>query len=70
MTLVMLALTPLLVIAGAGIALITARLSSSAAAAYADANSIAQESLANIRTVASFNGQRKALMSYLGVRSL
>jgi ABC-type bacteriocin/lantibiotic exporter with double-glycine peptidase domain len=68
MTLVLLAITPLLVLCGAGIALMTARLSSKAAEAYAEANTIAQDALASIRTVTSFNAQKKTLSTYSAVR--
>lgn len=60
----MLAITPLLVIAGAMIAVMTTRLSTKAAEAYAEANTIAQDALASIRTVTSFNAQKKTLATY------
>lgn len=68
MTLVLLAITPLLVLSGAAIAMMTARLSSKGAEAYAEANAIAQDALANVRTVASFNAQKKTLSTYVAVR--
>ncbi len=64
----LLAITPLLVLSGAAIAMMTGRLSSKSAEAYAEANAIAQDALANIRTVTSFNAQKKTSSTYAAVR--
>lgn len=65
----MLAITPLLVISGAMIAMMTTRLSSKAAEAYTEANTVAQDALASIRTVTSFNAQKKTLATYGAVHA-
>lgn len=61
MTLVLLAVTPLLAVVGAAVASVMGGMSTKANTAYAHANGIVQESLSNIRTVAAFNGQEQTV---------
>ncbi|KFM27090.1 ABC transporter B family member 4 [Auxenochlorella protothecoides] len=64
MTLVMLAVTPLLMIAGFLIATLVARLTSRMNQAYAGANTLATQTLSNVRTVYAFNGEQRSLKGY------
>ncbi|EFN58606.1 hypothetical protein CHLNCDRAFT_34209 [Chlorella variabilis] len=64
MTLVMLAVTPFLAGMGFMISVFMARNTSKINTAYADANSIAQQALGNIRTVYAFNGEERTLEAY------
>eukprot|EP00891_Asterochloris_glomerata_P003655 jgi/Astpho2/3655/e_gw1.00059.3.1_t len=64
MTLVILALTPLLALAGTSIALALGRMDTASSKAYAAANGIATEALAAVRTVLSFNGEQRTLERY------
>ena len=66
MTLVMLAITPLLIVAGFLIATLVAKLTTRMNRAYAMANSLATQALSNIRTVYAFSGEPRSLESYKG----
>lgn len=59
MTLVLLAVMPLLAGAAFGIATFMGKKEATASAAYATANGIVQEALSGIRTVISFNGEKR-----------
>lgn len=61
MTLVLLAVTPLLAVVGAAVAVVMGGMSTKANTAYARANGIVQEALSNIRTVVAFNGQEQTV---------
>lgn len=67
MTLVILAATPVLAGVGVAIGIVMANLGKKAADAYAQASSIVNETLGNVRTVLAFNGAEKAVASYDGV---
>jgi len=64
MTLVLLSLLPLLAGTGFAISVLVTRLSSALNRAYADANSLAQQALANVRTVYAFNGEERTVNDY------
>ena len=59
MTLVLLAVTPLLAVVGTAVAVVLGRMDTRANTAYAAANGIVQEALSGIRTVISFNGEKR-----------
>ena len=61
MTLVLLAVTPILAVVGTAVAVVLGRMDTRANAAYATANGIVQECLANVRTVVAFNGQKESV---------
>ncbi|KAK9810283.1 hypothetical protein WJX72_007941 [[Myrmecia] bisecta] len=65
MTLVILAVTPLLAGAGAILAIYMGKMSTKAGDAYGRANSIASEALASIRTVVAFNSEQNTLQTYM-----
>ncbi|ESQ39344.1 hypothetical protein EUTSA_v10001285mg [Eutrema salsugineum] len=64
LTLVMLSSIPLLVIAGAGLAIVIARTASHGQTAYAKAAIVVEQTIGSIRTVASFTGERQAISNY------
>ncbi|KDD76691.1 ABC transporter, partial [Helicosporidium sp. ATCC 50920] len=64
MTLVMLAVMPVLIVMGFLMSTLIARLTSKMNAAYADANALAQATLGNMRTVYAFNGEVRSLDTY------
>ena len=64
MTLVLLAVTPLLAVVGTAVAVVLGRMDTRANTAYAHANGIVQESLANVRTVVAFNGQEQTVRRF------
>ena len=67
LTLVLLALTPLLVLAGAFINKAISSGTEQMTKGYTDANVIATQSIANIRTVASFQAEESMLAKFAGV---
>ena len=64
LSLVVLAAIPALVITGAVCGIFTARLQAKASRAYSRAGGIAQEAVANIRTVAAFGREEATLKNY------
>ncbi|XP_061961245.1 ABC transporter B family member 21-like [Populus nigra] len=64
LTLVMLSSIPLVVIAGAGLAIIIARMASRGQTAYAKAATVVEQTIGSIRTVASFTGEKQAISNY------
>ncbi|GAB4820940.1 hypothetical protein N2152v2_007986 [Parachlorella kessleri] len=64
MTLVMLSVLPLLAGLGYFMSVFMGRFTSKINSSYADANSIAQQALANIRTVYSFSGEERTSQAY------
>ena len=70
MTLVMLAFMPVLVATGYFIGLAMTRITVESNKAYATASSLAQQALANIRTVFAFNGEKRTVDDYDGALTL
>ncbi|CAG7873565.1 unnamed protein product [Brassica rapa] len=64
LTLVMLSSIPLLVMAGAGLAIVIARTASRGQTAYAKAAVVVEQTIGSIRTVASFTGEKQAISNY------
>ncbi|KAH0878680.1 hypothetical protein HID58_066074 [Brassica napus] len=64
LTLLTLAVVPLIAIAGGGYALIMSTISKKSEAAYADAGKVAEEVLSQVRTVYAYVGEEKAVNSY------
>ncbi|KAF8106988.1 hypothetical protein N665_0129s0057 [Sinapis alba] len=64
LTLVMLSSIPLLVMAGAGLAVVIARTASRGQTAYAKAAVVVEQTIGSIRTVASFTGEKQAISNY------
>ncbi|CAN6331337.1 unnamed protein product [Urochloa humidicola] len=64
LTLVMLATIPPLVLAGAVMSSVVARMASLGQAAYADAAAVVEQTVGSIRTVASFTGEKRAVDKY------
>ncbi|CAN8314385.1 unnamed protein product [Cochlearia groenlandica] len=64
LTLVMLSSIPLLVMAGAGLAIVIAKTSSHGQTAYAKAAIVVEQTIGSIRTVASFTGEKQAISNY------
>ncbi|KAL6594655.1 hypothetical protein ACP70R_048393 [Stipagrostis hirtigluma subsp. patula] len=64
LTLVMLATIPPLVLAGAVMSSVVARMASLGQAAYADAAVVVEQTIGSIRTVASFTGEKQAVEKY------
>ncbi|GJM94530.1 hypothetical protein PR202_ga11180 [Eleusine coracana subsp. coracana] len=64
LALVMLATIPPLVLAGAVMASVVARMASLGQAAYADAAGVVEQTVGSIRTVASFTGEKQAVDKY------
>ncbi|CDY48003.1 BnaA04g26870D [Brassica napus] len=64
LTLVMLSSIPLLVMAGAGLAIVIAKTASRGQTAYANAAVVVEQTIGSIRTVASFTGEKQAINNY------
>lgn len=64
LTLIILAMVPILAVVGAGVAIMGSKLTKKASTAYAHANTISQQALGNIRTVAAFNREEKVAQDY------
>ncbi|RCV15411.1 hypothetical protein SETIT_3G054200v2 [Setaria italica] len=64
LTLVMLATIPPLVLAGAVMSGVVARMASLGQAAYAEAAAVVEQTVGSIRTVASFTGEKRAVEKY------
>ncbi|OEL38321.1 ABC transporter B family member 4 [Dichanthelium oligosanthes] len=64
LTLVMLATIPPLVLAGAVMSSVVARMASLGQAAYAEAAIVVEQTIGSIRTVASFTGEKRAVEKY------
>ncbi|KAJ9170034.1 hypothetical protein P3X46_018171 [Hevea brasiliensis] len=64
LTLVMLSSIPLLVVAGAAISIMIARMTTRGQNAYAKAATVAEQTIGSIRTVASFSGEKQAVSNY------
>ncbi|CAF2093281.1 unnamed protein product [Brassica napus] len=64
LTLVMLSSIPLLVMAGAGLAIVITRTASRGQTAYAKAAVVVEQTIGSIRTVASFTGEKQAISNY------
>ncbi|PAN17166.1 hypothetical protein PAHAL_3G110300 [Panicum hallii] len=64
LTLVMLATIPPLVLAGAVMSSVVARMASLGQAAYAEAAVVVEQTIGSIRTVASFTGEKRAVEKY------
>ncbi|XP_009113714.1 ABC transporter B family member 14 [Brassica rapa] len=64
LTLLTLAVVPLIAIAGGGYAVIMSTISKKSEAAYADAGKVAEEVLSQVRTVYAYVGEKKAVNSY------
>ncbi|XP_024374420.1 ABC transporter B family member 11 [Physcomitrium patens] len=64
LTLVILATLPLLIASGGIMAMVMSRLSGAGQEAYADAGSTVEQVVSSIRTVLSYNGERKSVVEY------
>ncbi|KAF7130382.1 hypothetical protein RHSIM_Rhsim10G0047700 [Rhododendron simsii] len=64
LTLVLLSCIPLLVITGGAAAIITSKASSTAQNSYAKAANVVEQTIGSIRTVASFTGEKHAVIKY------
>ncbi|THG10813.1 hypothetical protein TEA_002096 [Camellia sinensis var. sinensis] len=64
LTLVLLSSIPALVIAGGATAIIVSKMASHAQHAYAKAATVVEQTIGSIRTVASFTGERQAVINY------
>nr|GMC75663.1 ABC transporter B family member 13-like [Ipomoea batatas] len=64
LTLLTLAVVPLIAVAGGTYTLIMSNLSQKGEAAYAEAGKVAEEAISQVRTVYSFVGEKKAVESY------
>eukprot|EP00898_Chlorokybus_atmophyticus_P008646 jgi/Chlat1/8783/Chrsp90S09249 len=64
LTLVMLAITPLIALCGVALMAFVARFHGTASKSYGEAGAVATEAVANARTVAAFNGQEQAAAAY------
>ncbi|KAJ4775062.1 ABC transporter B family member 21 [Rhynchospora pubera] len=64
LTLVMLATIPPLVLAGAVMSTVVAKMASLGQAAYAEASVVVEQTIGSIRTVASFTGEKQAVEKY------
>ncbi|KAG7575200.1 ABC transporter type 1 transmembrane domain [Arabidopsis suecica] len=64
LTLVMLSSIPLLVMAGALLAIVIAKTASRGQTAYAKAATVVEQTIGSIRTVASFTGEKQAISNY------
>ncbi|KAL6850411.1 hypothetical protein ACP4OV_021038 [Aristida adscensionis] len=64
LTLVMMATIPPLVIAGAVMSNVVARMASLGQAAYAESSVVVEQTIGSIRTVASFTGEKRAVEKY------
>lgn len=64
LTLVMMSSIPLMVIAGASMAVIITKMASRGQTAYAKAANVVEQTIGSIRTVASFTGEKQAITNY------
>ncbi|CAN0888829.1 ABC transporter B family member 11 [Linum grandiflorum] len=64
LALVMLPAIPLLVIAGATMAIIMSKITARGQQAYADAGTLVEQTIGSIRTVVSFTGEKQAVRTY------
>ncbi|KAG2697817.1 hypothetical protein I3760_07G123500 [Carya illinoinensis] len=64
LTLVMLSSIPLLVASGAVVSTIIAKMASKGQSAYAKAANVVEQTIGSIRTVASFTGEKQAIINY------
>ncbi|XP_041022108.1 ABC transporter B family member 4-like [Juglans microcarpa x Juglans regia] len=64
LTLVMLASFPLLVATGGLMSIVIAKTASRGQAAYSNAANVVEQTISSIRTVASFTGEKQAVMNY------
>ncbi|KAG7593128.1 ABC transporter type 1 transmembrane domain superfamily [Arabidopsis thaliana x Arabidopsis arenosa] len=64
LTLLTLAVVPLIAVAGGGYAIIMSTISEKSETAYADAGKVAEEVMSQVRTVYAFVGEEKAVKSY------
>uniref|UniRef100_A0A7N0REW6 ABC transporter B family member 9 n=1 Tax=Kalanchoe fedtschenkoi TaxID=63787 RepID=A0A7N0REW6_KALFE len=64
LALVLLPSIPVMVVAGAAMALVMSRMSSRVQSAYADAGNVVDQTVGAIRTVVSFTGEKKAIEKY------
>ncbi|KAF3326657.1 MDR-like ABC transporter [Carex littledalei] len=64
LSLVMLSSIPPVVIAGAAATIVISKVSSKGQASYSDAGSVVEQTLSNMKTVASFNGENRAVSLY------
>eukprot|EP00262_Sarcandra_glabra_P000204 TRINITY_DN1028_c0_g1_i1.p1 TRINITY_DN1028_c0_g1~~TRINITY_DN1028_c0_g1_i1.p1 ORF type:complete len:1276 (-),score=248.81 TRINITY_DN1028_c0_g1_i1:261-4088(-) len=64
LTLVMLSSFPLLVLAGATMSLFMTKMASRGQIAYAEAGNVVEQTIGAIRTVASFTGEKEAIVKY------
>ncbi|CAL5352142.1 unnamed protein product [Camellia sinensis] len=64
LTLVLLFCIPILVIAGGATSIVVAKMASRGQNAYAKAATIVEQTIGSIRTVASFTGERQAVINY------
>ncbi|KAI7983537.1 ABC transporter B family member 11 [Camellia lanceoleosa] len=64
LTLVLLFCVPILVIAGGATSIVVAKMASRGQNAYAKAATIVEQTIGSIRTVASFTGERQAVINY------
>ncbi|KAK7843585.1 abc transporter b family member 11 [Quercus suber] len=64
LTLVMLSSIPLLVASGAVMSIIISKMASQGQSAYAKAANVVEQTIGSIRTVASFTGEKQAIISY------
>ncbi|KAG2693170.1 hypothetical protein I3760_08G084700 [Carya illinoinensis] len=64
LTLVLLASFPLLVASGGLLSIVIAKTASRRQAAYANAANVVEQTISSIRTVASFTGEKQAVMNY------
>ncbi|PUZ55213.1 hypothetical protein GQ55_5G194300 [Panicum hallii var. hallii] len=64
LSLVMLACIPPVVIAGGIVSKLLSRISSKGQTSYSDAGNVVEQTLGNIKTVVSFNGEKQAIATY------
>ncbi|KAK4351582.1 hypothetical protein RND71_030895 [Anisodus tanguticus] len=64
LTLVMLSVIPLLVISGGAMSIVLSRMASTGQDAYAKAAMVVEQTIGSIRTVASFTGEKQAVVNY------
>ncbi|KAL6333125.1 hypothetical protein AAG906_028308 [Vitis piasezkii] len=64
LTLVLLPTVPLIIIAGAAIAVVISKMSSYGQVAYAEAGNVVEQTIGAIRTVAAFTGEKHAMEKY------
>ncbi|XP_042513446.1 ABC transporter B family member 4-like [Macadamia integrifolia] len=64
LTLVMISTIPALVISGAAMSIVISKMASRGQTAYSKASNIVEQTIGSIRTVASFTGEKLAILSY------